>query len=517
MIIDDRHYDVIIIGSGAGGGTMAAALAKAGHSVLLLERGGSMPLADQNVAGVDLFRKDRYHPSERWFGTDGDPFAPQTIYAFGGNTKIWGGVLERMREREFDGLPLQERQAPAWGLSYAEMEPWYTQAEALYRVHGLRGSDPTEPPSASAYCHEARPLQPFLTALADDLQRHGVHPYRLPLSWSESSSDPSGDAELFGVEPARQRAEVVVRGGAAVQRLHVNPSGSEVRGVEALIDGQSWLFSGHQVVLAAGAINTPAILLRSGSDQHPRGLANGSDQVGRNLMKLQLTSILQLASEPNDGRYGRGFGVNDYLWGDQNVSFPLGSIQNGGGVLQDALFAESPPVLSLVTKLLPDFGLEQLASRSITWWAMSPVLPDPHNRVSLRNDHIQVNYRVNNFEAHDRLVYRWIDTLKAVEADPLTRVVRSAPTHPRGGAPLSAIGYACGTCRMGDNPLTSVVDRQGRSHELANLFIADASVFPACPVMGFGLTVIANALRIADEVRTVLQAGSHPRQGWRPW
>jgi choline dehydrogenase-like flavoprotein len=505
MIIDDRHYDVIIIGSGAAGGTIAAALSEAGHAVLLLERGGSMPLADQNLAGVELFRKDRYHPNERWFGTDGDPFAPQTIYAFGGNTKVWGGVLERMREREFAGLPLQERQAPAWGLSYADMEPWYAQAERLYRVHGQRGSDPTEPPGTGPFDFAPKPVEPFLSALADDLQRHGVHPYRLPLSWSESSSDPSGDAELFGVEPARRSADVVVRSGAAVQRLHVNPSGSEVRGVEALIDGQSWLFSGHQVVLAAGAINTPAILLRSATDRHPRGLANGSDQVGRNLMKLQLTSILQLASVANDGRYARSFGVNDYLWGDQNVSFPLGSIQNGGGVLQDALFAESPPVLSLVTKLLPDFGLLQLASRSVTWWAMSPVLPDPHNRVSLRNDQIQVNYRVNNAEAHDRLVYRWIDTLKAVEADPLTQVVRGAPTHPRGEAPLSAIGYACGTCRMGDNPATSVVDLQGRCHELTNLTIADSSVFPACPAMGFGLTVIANALRIAAGVRAALQ------------
>ena len=504
MIIDDSHFDVIIIGSGAAGGTMAAALADAGHTVLLLERGGSMPLVDQNVAGVELFRKDRYHPQERWFGADGDPFAPQTIYALGGNTKIWGGVLERMREREFAGLALQERQAPAWGLSYGELAPWYDRAEALYRVHGVRAGDPTEPPSAGAYSFAPRPVEPFLSALADDLQRHGVHPYRLPLSWSESSADPSGDAELFGVERARSSATVVVRTGAQVQRLHVNPSGSEVRGVEAVIDGQSWLFSGHLVVLAAGAINTPAILLRSATDRHPRGLANGSDQVGRNLMKLQLTSILQLASEPNDGRYGRSFGVNDYLWGDKNVSFPLGAIQNGGGVLQDALFAESPPVLSLVTKLLPDFGLEQLASRSITWWAMSPVLPDPHNRVSLRNGHIQVDYRVNNAEAHDRLVYRWIDTLKAVEADPLTRVVRSAPTHPRGEAPLSAIGYACGTCRMGDNPASSVVNLAGRCHELANLTIADASVLPACPATGFGLTLIANALRIAEALRAEL-------------
>ena len=504
MIIDDRHYDFIIIGSGAAGGTMASSLASGGHAVLLLERGQQMPLADQNVADVDLFRKDRYHPKEQWFGTDGDPFSPQTIYALGGNTKIWGGVLERLRDQEWAGLALQAGQAPGWGLSQGDFEPWYDKAESLYRVHGQRGIDPTEPAAARPYDFAPRPVEPFFEELRLAFGRQGVRPYPLPLSWSESAADPSGDAELFGVDLACASTSFVVRSGAEVRRLHVNPSGTEVRGVEAVVDGQSWIFMGHQVVLAAGAINSPAILLRSATDRHPRGLANGSDQVGRNLMKLQLTSILQLATEPNSGRYPRSFAINDYLWGDKNVSFPLGAIQNGGGVLQDALFAESPPVLSLVTKLLPNFGLNQLASRSISWWAMSPVLPDPHNRVSLRGDRIQITYQPNNREAHDRLVYRWIDTLKAVEADPECHVVKEAPTHPRGEAPLSAIGYSCGTCRMGDNPATSVVDLQGRSHELANLTIADASVFPACPAMGFGLTVIANALRIAEGLKASL-------------
>jgi len=101
MIIDDQHYDVIIIGSGAAGGTLAGSLAGQGKTVLILERGGPMPLADQNMADVELLRsKDRFHPTENWFGPDGDPFAPQTMYALGGNTKIWGGVLERMREKE---------------------------------------------------------------------------------------------------------------------------------------------------------------------------------------------------------------------------------------------------------------------------------------------------------------------------------------------------------------------------------------------------------------------------------
>ena len=504
MIIDDIHYDVIVIGSGAAGGTIAGQLAASGKRILLLERGGVMPLADQNVADVDLFRKDRYHPGEQWFGTDGDPFSPQTIYALGGNSKIWGGVLERMREREFGGLPLQEGTAPNWELSYEDFAPYYDRAEALYRVHGEAGVDPTEPGRTGPYGHRPRSFEPWVAELRAALERQGTHPYALPLSWSESAEDPTGDAELFGVDLAKQASNVTVRDRVKVRRLHVNPSGTEVRAVEAEVDGHAWLFSGDLVVLAAGAINSAAILLRSATEHHSRGLANGSDQVGRNLMKPQLTSIIQLAAAANSGRYGRSLGITDYLWGDSNVSFPLGSIASGGGVLQDALFAESPPVLSLVTKLMPNFGLEQLAARSVTWWAMSPVLPDAHNRVTLRGNHLQIHYLPNNREAHDRLVYRWIDTLKKVENDPLCHVVKPAPTHPRGEAPLTVMGSVCGTCRMGSNPATSVVDLQGRSHELANLYVADASVFPSCPAVGIGLTVIANALRIGDQVLGVL-------------
>ena len=504
MIIDDTHYHVILIGSGAAGGTIAASLAASGRRVLLLERGGPMPAEDQNVAGTDLFRKDRYHPKEAWFESDGDPFAPQMLHAIGGNTKIWGAVLERMREAEFAGVALQEGPTPAWGLRYSDFAPWYEKAEKLYRVHGVAGADPTAPPRHGAYPAAPKPVEPFLVELRAALERQQLHPYDLPLSWSDSAVDPSGDAELFGVEPARA-AGMTVKEWARVMQLHVNPSGREVRGVEAEIEGQRWLFRGDQVVLASGAIATPEILLRSATDHHLRGLANGSDQVGRNLMKPQLTAILQLAAAPHSGRYVRSHGITDFYWGDRNVSFPLGSIHSGGGVLQDALFAESPPVLSLVTRLLPNFGLEQLASRSISWWAMSAVRPDPHNRVLLRgNQQLQVNYNANNREAHDRLVYRWIDCLKAIEADPRTMVVKGAPTHPRGEAPLSAIGVACGTCRMGDDPASSVVNLEGRCHELDNLWIADASVLPSCPSVGIGLTVIANALRVASHVRAAL-------------
>lgn len=510
MIINDTIYDVVVIGSGAGGATLAAELAAVGRSVLLLERGDRLPLLDQNVADIDLFRKQRYHPDQAWFGSDGDPFNPQMVYARGGNTKIWAAVLERMRAEEFEGVMMQDGRSPDWELRYGDLAPYYDRAELLYRVHGQAGADPTAPPRSGDYPHAPRPIEPVLEQLRTDLARQGVRPYTLPLSWSESALDPTGDAELFGVERAlaaetRGGKSVVLCCGAVVEALHVDPSGREVKGVEVRVGTDLWLFHGRQVVLAAGAINSAAILLRSAGERHPAGLANGSGQVGRNLMKPQLTAILQRASTPNSGRYSPALGVTDYYWGDKNVDYALGAIRNGGGVLQDPLFAESPPLLSLVSRLLPDGALEWLADRSITWWAMTAVLPDPDNRVRVRGDRIDVAYIANNREAHDRLVYRWLDTIQKTEADPLTNVVQRAPIYPRGEAPLSVMGFACGTCRMGSDPASSVVNLQGRCHELVNLWIADASVFPSCPAVGPGLTVIAHALRVAEQVEATLR------------
>ncbi|MFO0104103.1 MAG: FAD-dependent oxidoreductase, partial [Cyanobium sp.] len=310
MIIDDTLYDVVVIGSGAAGGTLAAELAEAGRRVLVLERGHRLPLLDQNVADVDLFRKQRYHPEAPWFGSDGDPFNPQMVYARGGNTKIWVAVLERLREAEFEGVAMEEGRSPDWGLRYADLAPYYDRAETLYRVHGVAGEDPTAPARSADYPLPPRPLEPVLEALRSDLHRQGVHPYSLPLSWSESVEDPTGDAELFGLERALAPSgpgaiPATLRSGALGAALHVDAAGVEVKGVEARIGDERWLFQGQQVVLAAGAINSAAILLRS-------GLANGSGQVGRNLRKPQLTAILQRATVPNSGRYSPALGLTDY-------------------------------------------------------------------------------------------------------------------------------------------------------------------------------------------------------------
>ena len=327
------------------------------------------------MADVDLFHKDRYHPKERWFGLmailrPADHVRPRR------NTKIWGAVLERMREKDFTEVPLQEGVSPAWPFDYNELAPYYEQAEQLYRVHGKAGVDPTEPSRARPYDSEPKPVEPFLEPLRAALKRQGCQPYDIPISWSEDKDDPSGDAQLFGLE-AGDNDRLSLRENARVLRLHVNPSGREVKGVEAEVDGDTWLFRSDVVVLAAGAVNTPVILLRSANSHHPKGISNGSDQVGRNLMNLQLTSVCSWPAERNSG-YGRSLGINDYYWGDKNVSFPLGHIQTAGGVLQDALFAESP--LSLVSKADSRLRPGTAGFCSVAWWAMTEVMPDPTTR-----------------------------------------------------------------------------------------------------------------------------------------
>ena len=348
LIIDDQEHDVIVIGAGAAGASLAAELVASGKRVLVLERGDPLPQAEQNVSGIALLRQKRHQPPESWFGPDGDPFQPQTVYAPGGNTRIWGGVLERMREADFNGLPMQEGLSPAWQLRYDDLAPWYDRAERMFRVHGLAGIDPSEPPRSGPYPFAPRPMAPFLEALGEGLARQGLHPYPLPLSWAATTDHLSGDAEGFGLAPAMATGRLRLCTGAKACTIAVAPDGRRVEGVEAEIGEQRWLFRAHQVVLAAGAVNSAVILLRSRSEAYPTGLANGSDQVGRNFMKPQLSVILQRASQPNDGRYDRSWGITDFFAGDRNVSYTLGTIQTGGGVLRDSGFAASPPVVSLV-------------------------------------------------------------------------------------------------------------------------------------------------------------------------
>ncbi len=495
MIIDDQYYDVIIVGTGAGGGTLARKLAPTGKKILLLDRGELIYRESSELVDTEVFKKEQFHAPESWYDNAGEPFNPQTYYAVGGNTKIWSGVLQRMRERDFEQVQHQSGVSPAWPLKYQDFEPYYTEAEKLYQVHGKLEDDPTEPPRSEAYPFPEVAHEPMVQRIGDTLSQQGLHPVHLPLGLGEHGRT---DAEDTGVSPILNNENVTLKTSAHVVCLHTNPSGSEIKAVEAKIGEQSYLFLGDIVVLACGAVNSAALLLRSANEKHPNGLANGSNQVGRNLMKQLLSVVVQLTSTANSGSFSRTLGLNDFYWGNKDFPYPMGHVQNSGGIFQDVIFAEAPPIFSALSRLMPNFGLRQLATHSIGWWLKTEDLPHPDNRVRYVGDKLRIDYTANNVEAHDRLVYRWVDVLKSVEQSQPN--VFNRTTHPRSDMPVQVVANQCGTCRLGEDPATSVLNLDCRAHEVNNLYVVDSSFFPSHASVSPGLTVITNALRVGDRL-----------------
>ncbi|MEB3218539.1 MAG: GMC family oxidoreductase [Nostocales cyanobacterium 94392] len=491
MIIDDQHYDVIIIGTGAGGGTLARKLAPSGKKILVLEQGEFLEKESSQLVDVEVFKKENFHAPEQWYEEEGDFFYPQTSYSVGGNTKIYSGVLQRMREQDFEKVQHQDGISPEWEVKYKDFESYYTEAEKLYQVHGQIGDDLTEPSRSQGFPFPIVDSQPQVEDICNSISKQGLHPAYLPIGIGEQGRT---DAEDTGISPAiKAHDNVTLKTSAKVVCLHTNPSGKEVKAVETKIGEQSYLFMGNIIVLSCGAINSAALLLRSANEKHPKGLANSSDLVGRNLMKQLMTVLVQLTNTTNSGLFQRTRYINDFYWGDENFAYPMGHIQNSGGILQDVIFSESPPLLSVVAKLMPEFGLKQLAKRSIGWWLQSEDLPTPKNRVRVAGSKLYIDYKANNTEAHDRLIYRWIDVLKAVDGN-------KQNIYPRGEAPIQVVAHQSGTCRFGEDSRTSVLNLNCRTHDIDNLYVVDSSFFPSISATSPGLTVIANALRVGEHL-----------------
>ena len=531
MIIDDQNYDVIIIGTGAGGGTLARKLADTGKKILILERGDFMPLELQNRVNVDIFKKELYRAHENWYDNAGEAFSPQTNYAVGGNTKIYGAALIRMREKDFEEVEHQEGISPEWCLKYKDFEPYYTEAEQLYKVHGKvngkvngkadnnydephhdkahdgNGKNSNEPYHSKEYPYPAVDHDPQIQKVVNAIAQQGLHPETLPLTLTREKEDPTGDSEVFGIAPLLNSPNITIKTNAKAVCLLTNSYGNMVKAVEVEIDKRSFLFFGDIIVVACGAVNSAALLLRSANEKHPNGLANNSGQVGRNLMKNQMTAVVQPSPKPNSGNFLRSVCINDFYWGDEDYSYPMGHIQNTGGLLQDITFAESPPILSILAKAMPEVGLKRLALRSVGWWMHSEVLPDPNNRIEVKGDKLFFHYTPNNLEAHDRLVHRWIEVLKSVDkAVGNSFFARSkGNVYPRGEVPIEVVANQCGTCRFGEDSTTSVLDLNCRTHDVENLYVVDSSFFPSSSAVTPAITIIAKALRVAEHLKEPIQ------------
>ncbi|BAY82849.1 dehydrogenase subunit-like protein [Calothrix parasitica NIES-267] len=491
MIIDDQNYDVIIIGTGAGGGTLAHKLAPTGKKILVLEQGDFLEKESSELVDVEVFKKEDFHAPEQWYDSENEPFNPQASYSVGGNTKIYSGVLQRMREQDFEKVQHQDSVSPEWEVKYKDFEPYYTEAEKLYQVHGKIGDDLTEPFRSEDFSFPVVDSEPQVEEICNRISKQGLHPAYLPIGVGNQGRT---DSEDTGISPTiKSYDNVTLKTKSKVVGLHTNSTGKEVKAVEAKIGEQSYLFMGNIIVLSCGAINSAALLLRSANEKHPQGLANSSDLVGRNLMKQLMTVLVQITNKSNSGLFQRTRYINDFYWGDENFSYPMGHIQNSGGILQDVIFAESPPLLSILAKRMPGFGLKQLAKRSIGWWLQTEDLPRPKNRVRIQDSKLYIDYTANNTEAHDRLIYRWIDVLKSIDGN-------KQGIYPRGETPIQVVAHQSGTCRFGEDPKTSVLNLNCQTHDIDNLYVVDSSFFPSISATSPGLTVIANALRVGEHL-----------------
>jgi len=506
-----NHYDIIIIGTGTGGSTMAYKLAATGKKILILERGGFIPKEKQNWDPHEVVTLGRYRPKEDWFDENGRPFKPYIHYNVGGNSKMYGAALFRFRESDFEEVKHHGGVSPAWPFGYDTLENYYDQAEKLYSVHGKRGVDPSEPTAKSDYPLPALPYEPLILDLEKKLHQLGLKPFplpmgvRLPQDYTANEApvtlenfdgfpdptDSKADGQVSGLRPALMNKNVTMMTHAYVEKLLTDASGEKVVAALAVINGERIKFSADTFIVAGGAVNSAALFLRSANEMHPDGLANSSGQVGRNLMLHHNGCLVAFTKKKNDCVFQKSLGIADYYHGSDDSEFPLGEIQLMGRNDPDT-------ILWMGETLFPGKSYNELKEMSIDFWLTAEDLPSPDNRVVLRQDgNIQVNYNRNNYTAYEKLKEK-LKTIfeKLGELDPDYKDVKW------GGYDLdvSGMSHQNGTLRFGKDPRSSVLDLNCKTHDLENVYIVDASFFPSCGAFNPALTIAANALRVGDHL-----------------
>ena len=506
-----NHYDFIIIGTGAGGGTLARKLAPSGKQILILERGGFLPREEDNWSTKAVFTESKYKAKEAWLDADGKEFHPGIHYYVGGNTKVYGAALLRLRKEDFGEIKHHDGISPAWPISYEDLEPYYCEAEKMYHVHGQRGIDPTEPPSSEPYAYPPLVHEPRIQELYDDFQKMGLHPFPLPVGVQLPDSNTPGqspfvmgsfdgfpdpteskaDAHVMGIKPALKHDNVTLLTHCYVEKLVTDPTGQEIEEVHATIGDAEQIFSADHVIVCCGAINSAALLLRSANDRHPNGLANRSGVVGRHYMSHNNSAMLAISKKPNPTKFGKTLAVNDYYFGSDDWEYPLGHIQMLGKSNAEMLKGDAPA-------FAPGMALDYMAKHSIDFWLTSEDLPDPNNRVTIdKNGQLRLHYEENNLEGHKRLMAKLKNLLGHLGCE---NHLFPQSVYLGKKIPLAGTAHQCGTIRFGHDPASSALDINCKAHELENLYVVDGSCFVSSAAVNPGLTIMANALRVGDHL-----------------
>ncbi len=508
------RYDVIIVGTGAGGGTLAHTLAQSGKRILLLERGDFLPRELANWDPKPVFVDGRYISRDTWYDSDGKPFQPQVHYFVGGATKLYGAALYRLRPQDFGEIKHADGLSPAWPLSYDDFEPWYTKAERLYQVHGNAGEDPTEGHRSEPYPWPAVSHEGRIQQISDGLAKGGYHPFHAPCGILLDEAGPmsacircatcdgypclvhaKADADVIAVRPVLGQPNVTLLTGAEVQRLETDPSGRSITGVVVSRGGNREVYQGDVVAVCAGAANSAKLLLNSASDAHPHGLANGSDQVGRNYMFHNCKAVVALSKEKNDTIFQKTLGINDFYFGAEDYEWPLGNIQMIGKSNAEAMRGEKPKA----TMISPEWTLSDVAAHAVDFWLTTEDVPLPENRVTTDSDgNVHLAYKMTNDAEADRLYG---------ELKKILNHTGMAEHHVLGknfymdmSIPVAGCAHQAGTCRFGADPATSALDVNCKAHELDNLYVVDTSFFPSIGAVNPALTAMANAIRVGEHL-----------------
>ena len=513
-----EHYDLIVVGSGPGGASLAQRLAPSGKRILILERGDYLPRSELNWSAQAVFVDGIYQAKETWTNAKGDTFSPALHYYVGGNSKVYGAALFRLRERDFAEVVHAGGVSPAWPLGYDAFEPYYTQAEALFQVHGQRGEDPLEPWASAPYPHPPVSHEPKIAELSEHLRGIGLNPFHLPLGIlldeKDGKTTPTSicirnsyfdgfpcplngkaDAQVICIDPMIARyPNVTLMTNAYVSRLGTDVSGRTVDAVHVTREGREEVYSADIVVVACGALSSALLLLRSANDAHPNGLANGSGQLGRNYMRHNMSVLMAVMNDVNDTVFQKTLAFSDFYFGSDDWDYPLGLVQMCATSHTDQIRGEALPEW---LEWLPDMPFDVMARHSMDFWLQAEDLPHPDNRVYYKDGKVHLDLVQTNPLALAHLKRKLKDALdraghKAVFLD--------RPLYLGKNIPLGGTAHQAGTARFGIDPKSSVLDLDCKAHELDNLYVADASFFPAIGAVNPTLTIIANALRVADHI-----------------
>ncbi len=490
--------DLIIVGSGVGGATLASSLAATGLRILVLEKGRRLLPCPEARDDVAIFQRGHFAPTEQWLGSDDTPFVAGNYYVVGGNSKFYGAVMYRFREADFRPRRHMEGASPGWPISYADMETWYCKAEALFRVRGTGSEDPTEPPHSVSYPYPPVPDEKAIQLVRERLSAAGAHPASLPLAidiekwlaegqtgWDAFPNTGLGkiDAESGPLADAIVHSNVTVLTDAEVLRLETDSSGRIVKSAVVRHNGGERRLEARAFAVAAGAIQTAALLLRSASESSPNGLANRSDQLGRNFMNHNSSAMIALDPRlKNTSVYQKTLSINDFYDKDPVTGYPLGNVQGLGRLTAPILRANAPT--------LPMPAARLMSAYAFGWFLQSEDLPNPDSRVFLKNGQIAMHWERSNMKAHEALIRRTRDLMK------------------RAGFPLVFVrtfgrkttSHQCGTARIGNDPMSSVLSTSCHAHDVENLWVTDASCLPTSAAVNPALTVAALALKAGENI-----------------